>query len=81
VQSWLNHCDFVELPRDMSAEDVTLLCNQEFAWLERVLAMWPKSYWVWFHREWISEFFTPDWHHELHLCELMHKADRRNCTN
>lgn len=65
---------------EKTKEEVEPLLKSELAWLETTLAIWPKSYWVWFHRKWLTGFLTIDWARELDLCLKLHKADSRNCT-
>jgi geranylgeranyl transferase type-2 subunit alpha len=69
-----------QLMQEKTKEDISVLLKSELAWLESTLAQWPKSYWVWFHRRWISQFYEMDWRRELELCLKLHKADSRNCS-
>jgi geranylgeranyl transferase type-2 subunit alpha len=72
-----------QLMKEKSEEEMTALLKGEVAWLEQTLAQWPKSYWVWFHRKWLSQYLTMDWARELELCLKLHKMDSRNfhCWN
>lgn len=66
---------------EKSKEEMEPLLKSELTWLESTLAIWPKSYWVWFHRKWVTQFYPMDWSRELELCLKLHKADARNCTS
>jgi geranylgeranyl transferase type-2 subunit alpha len=68
------------LMTEKTKEEMDAMLNKEMGWLEQTLAIWPKSYWVWFHRKWLSQYVTMDWARELELCLKLHKADSRNCT-
>lgn len=62
-------------------EEMKVVFTNELAWLESTLALWPKSYWVWFHRRWVASKYALDWKRELELCLKLHKVDSRNCTS
>lgn len=52
----------------------------EMKLLERAIQQFPKSYWIWHHRQWLTAHArTVDWARELRLCDLLLKADPRNC--
>jgi len=65
-----------------TGDEMKEIYKGELAWLERCLATWPKSYWVWQQRKWIGALYVDiDWKRELSLCVTMHKADQRNCMS
>jgi hypothetical protein len=35
-------------------EDKSILHMNELSWLESLLQTHPKSYWVWYHRQWLT---------------------------
>jgi len=58
--------------------------RDELKWLEGLTQVHPKSYWVWFHRKWLSERIpNTDWERELALCTRALELDQRNfhCWN
>lgn len=60
------------------------LHQSEFSWTEGMLPAHPKSYWIWFHRKWLSERATDfNWKRDLSLCDAMLDKDQRNfhCWN
>jgi len=47
--------------------------------MEELIPKYPKSYWIWFHREWITEKMSScDWQRELGLCTKLLAKDERN---
>lgn len=55
------------------------ICQRELSFLRNCLQVNPKSYSVWYHRQWIMEFMPqPNWKEELHLCNLFLSYDARN---
>eukprot|EP01122_Echinamoeba_exundans_P008076 TRINITY_DN2608_c0_g1_i1.p1 TRINITY_DN2608_c0_g1~~TRINITY_DN2608_c0_g1_i1.p1 ORF type:complete len:262 (-),score=52.67 TRINITY_DN2608_c0_g1_i1:24-809(-) len=73
----------LSLKSQKAPEEIKDLFAAELKFLEGILQHWPKSYWVWFQRQWVAEHHEIDFAHELVLCSLMHKADSRNfhCWN
>lgn len=69
-----------QLMSEKTKDELESLLKAEMSWLENTLAIWPKSYWVWFHRRWIAQYVSVDWSRELELCLKLHKADARNCA-
>jgi len=60
--------------------------KDELKWLEGLLPMHPKSYWVWFHRKCLTTripYHLMDWERELTLCTKALDLDQRNfhCWN
>jgi len=58
--------------------------KDELKWLESLLVLHPKSYWVWFHRKWLTARIPDmDWEKELALCTRALDMDQRNfhCWN
>jgi len=56
----------------------------EFNFLEGLLQHHPKSYWIWFHRMWLTlKIENMDWNRELMLCTKALEMDKRNfhCWN
>ena len=59
------------------ADDVVV---SEMRLLERSIQLFPKSYWIWHHRRWLTAHArSVDWARELRLCDMLLKADPRNC--
>lgn len=78
---WNYRREIIEaMKADRTEEEMKLVFSKELTWLESTLALWPKSYWVWFHRRWVSSLYSMDWKRELELCLKLHKIDSRNCT-
>lgn len=65
--------------KNQSDFDIYELMNQELNWIKNIITKWPKSYWVWHQRCWVSNYIDMDWNNELELCLKMHKLDSRNC--
>lgn len=52
----------------------------EMRLLEQAIQVFPKSYWIWHHRQWLTaRARCVDWARELRLCDMLLKADPRNC--
>ncbi len=53
----------------------------ELKLIEELIPKHSKSYWIWFHREWItSHMAVCDWQRELGLCTKLLAVDDRNCN-
>ncbi|EDO35525.1 predicted protein [Nematostella vectensis] len=60
-------------------EKLVNVSRKELAFLQGCLKVNPKSYGVWFHRQWVNEFIpAPDWTQELLLCNMFLSFDERN---
>jgi len=60
------------------------LHTNELQWTEALLPNHPKSYWIWFHRKWVSfRIQNFDWKREIALCDGLLDRDQRNfhCWN
>jgi len=69
---------------EKSRLDCAKLYQDELKWLEYLLSQHPKSYWIWFHRKWITTRIpNMDWNTELALCTKALEMDSRNfhCWN
>ncbi|RMX40363.1 hypothetical protein pdam_00017495 [Pocillopora damicornis] len=66
--------------RDENPPDVIQdLCTKELYFLKNCLQVNPKSYGVWYHRQWIMEFMPQsNWKEELQLCNKFLSYDERN---
>ena len=54
--------------------------KHEMKLLEQSIQAFPKSYWIWYHRRWLTQYISSvNWERELKLCDLLLKADPRNC--
>ena len=54
--------------------------NHEMKLLEMSIQRYPKSYWIWHHRRWLTQYTrSVNWERELKLCDLLLKEDPRNC--
>ena len=67
-----------------AAEDGSVLADElvakEMKLLEKSIQQFPKSYWIWYHRTWLTQHTrTVDWARELLLCDKLLKLDPRNC--
>jgi len=73
-----------QLEDSSTKEDKSKLHLSELKWLESLVATHPKSYWVWFHRQWLTTRVDEmDWKREIELCDLALESDQRNfhCWN
>lgn len=72
--------DTAEAPEPcVFADDVVAA---EMKLLERSIQLFPKSYWIWHHRQWLTAHTrSVDWARELRLCDMLLKADPRNCLH
>jgi len=67
-----------------SEEEMKPLFDSELKFMEQLIPKSSKSYWIWFHREWVtSRLKNCDWMRELKLCGKLLEADERNfhCWN
>eukprot|EP01116_Phalansterium_solitarium_P005907 TRINITY_DN1815_c0_g2_i1.p1 TRINITY_DN1815_c0_g2~~TRINITY_DN1815_c0_g2_i1.p1 ORF type:complete len:182 (+),score=13.98 TRINITY_DN1815_c0_g2_i1:156-701(+) len=53
--------------------------EHELRYLEQLLMLAPKSYWLWLHRKWVTSRMQCNWQHELRLCAKALSLDERNC--
>ena len=71
------YCDVVIY---RSEEEMQTMFANELNFLESCLRNNPKSYGSWHHRCFVMDIMaTPDWKHELQLCNLFLEYDERNC--
>jgi len=69
----------LEMETNKAKEEMQLQYKAELKLVEDLLQKHHKSYWIWFHREWVTERMTScDWNRELDLCTLLLKSDARN---
>ncbi|GAM18215.1 hypothetical protein SAMD00019534_013900 [Acytostelium subglobosum LB1] len=60
-------------------EDMQTLYAAEMKFIEECIQRFTKSYWVWYHRKWISVRQDKcDWERELKLCSKLLDLDLRN---
>ncbi|EFA84705.1 protein geranylgeranyltransferase type II [Heterostelium album PN500] len=61
-------------------ETMQTLYTSEMKFIEECIQRYTKSYWVWYHRKWISQRIDKcDWDRELKLCSKLLDLDLRNC--
>ncbi|EGG19656.1 protein geranylgeranyltransferase type II [Cavenderia fasciculata] len=69
-----NHFD-----NTLEKEKVQELLTKEMKFIEECIQRFTKSYWVWFHRKWVSVRLEKcDWARELKLCYKLLDLDLRN---
>ncbi|ORY47078.1 protein prenylyltransferase, partial [Rhizoclosmatium globosum] len=62
-----------------SQEDINAMAHQDLKFIEKLVRVHPKSYWLWLHRGWILDHMpSPDWSRELKLVQMMLDLDPRN---
>ncbi|PFX23529.1 Geranylgeranyl transferase type-2 subunit alpha [Stylophora pistillata] len=70
---------FLHKKDESPPEEIQDLCQKELFFLKNCLQVNPKSYGVWYHRQWIMEFMPqPNWKEELQLCNKFLSYDERN---
>lgn len=72
------------LEKTLSSELYAAQLKVELDVTQKGIAGNPKSYWVWFHRRWVTSHVpSMDWSRELLLCEKLLDMDSRNfhCWN
>ncbi|KAJ3022513.1 UNVERIFIED_CONTAM: hypothetical protein HDU68_009065 [Siphonaria sp. JEL0065] len=63
----------------MSQDDIQAMAHSDLKFIEKLVRVYPKSYWLWLHRRWVLENMPhPDWNRELKLCQMMLDMDPRN---
>jgi geranylgeranyl transferase type-2 subunit alpha len=73
----------MQLEQEEPESKPTLHLN-ELSWLESLIPSHPKSYWAWFHREWLTQRIEGmNWKREIELCDSALESDQRNfhCWN
>lgn len=60
------------------------LLEGELSFTAKLIRVYPKSYWLWFHRQWVTDKLdiwlqSCNWKYELELCTMFLKADNRYC--
>ncbi|KAJ3070463.1 hypothetical protein HDU98_006531 [Podochytrium sp. JEL0797] len=64
---------------EMTEDGVQASAQADLKFIEKLVRVWPKSYWLWNHRRWVLENMPhPDWQRELKLCGMMLDLDPRN---
>jgi len=59
--------------------DLQKLYLNEMKFIEECIQRFPKSYWIWYHRKWISlKLDSCDWERETKLCSKLLNLDLRN---
>jgi len=72
------------LEKNKTPEEIQILYNAELKLMEELIPRNSKSYWIWFHRKWVTaKMTTCDWSRELGLCGKLLLRDDRNfhCWN
>jgi len=74
----------LDMRNKKTPEEVKAIFTAELKLMEELIPQHSKSYWIWFHREWVtSKMDACDWIRELGLCtQLLAKDDRNfHCWN
>jgi len=74
----------LKLSETENESELSKIHLQELSWLETMVQQHPKSYWVWFHRKWLSQQIkNMNWKREIELCDIALESDQRNfhCWN
>jgi geranylgeranyl transferase type-2 subunit alpha len=76
---------FQKIEKEIPKEEMKIIYENELKFIEKSIAMNPKSYWVWLHRIWVTSQIKDscDWFRELKLCGKLLDLDERNfhCWN
>ncbi|KXN72711.1 protein prenylyltransferase [Conidiobolus coronatus NRRL 28638] len=69
----------LELFKNFDETTINNYLEEELRLVEKVILIYPKSYWLWNHRRWVLETSTsPNWSMELMLVSKMLSLDNRN---
>ncbi|KYQ96815.1 protein geranylgeranyltransferase type II [Tieghemostelium lacteum] len=67
------------LEKNREHDEMQTLYKNEMKFIEECIQRFTKSYWIWFHRKWISlKLDKCDWERELKLCSKLLDLDLRN---
>jgi len=69
----------LEMETNKTKEEMQLQYKGELKLMEELIPKHHKSYWMWFHRTWVTERMSScDWIRELGLCTQLLSKDERN---